>query len=294
MSLTITDVFRQYINEWSIPEECDVYRQRLMARAFLQFFGPRTPIAAVTEEEQARFIAARVAAGRSCGTIRREMVFLHAAIRHGIKKKRVSKDFDFARLPRASDPRVVFLDDEQIAHLYTFREQMGERLYRFYRIAFATAQRARHIELLQVGRVHFDRNVIDFRIPRRRYKNKRTGEVPIAAELLPDLRAWCEGRAPDEYVIGVGVRGACSTLYHKAQKVMKLAGFWKKGFPPRHVTRKTWASQAAMADIPSKKMEQILWDKAATIDKSYAFLRPSEAQVTINFKQRAAPLAVIR
>jgi integrase len=258
---------------------------RLEARRFLAFFGPNVPIETITRDEQHRYVDTRLGLGRASGTVRREMVAYHAAVRFTIEEGLLDA-YPFIKLPPGGEPRIVWLDDAQIAHLFSFREQMGERLYRFYRIAFNAPSRSRAIEEVPVGQVFFDRNVIDFRMPGVRYKNKRRGEVPISDELRPELEAWCKDRPPHEPVIGYGKRGKISTTYHSAQRIMKLAGFWKKGFPPRHVCRKTWASQAAQHGVTSQKMEQVLWDRAATIEKNYAFLRPSDAQSTINFKQQ--------
>lgn len=261
--LTVTTVFKHYIAEHCRDEECNVYATRIIAKMFMTFYGHDRSIATITKEEQYRYVDARLAQGRAAATVRKHFTIFFAAIRYAISEGRLDK-FAFIKLPKTSAPRIVWLEDAQVAKV--FEQDMSERMRRFYRIAFASSSRARAIEELQVGRVDFDRNEMDFRVPGVRYKNKRRGPVPIAAELLPDLKKWCEGRAPDEYVIGVGESGRCTGTYHLAVRVMKAAGLYKKGFPPRHVCRKTWASQAAQAGVPSKRMEGVMWDKAATID----------------------------
>lgn len=229
--LTVTSVWKHYINEHCREAGVDVYRVRLTARKVIAFFGPLTDIACVTKDEQYRYVDVRLGEGVVSATIRRELTLFFAAIRYCIAEDYLDK-FKFIKLPKGGAPRVVWLDDAQIAHV--FGQQMSERMYRFYRIAFAQAARARAIEELQVGRVDFARCVCDFRVPGVVYKNKRRGEVAIPDELLPDLRRWCEGRAPNEYVIGPGPSGRCTTTYHESQRVMKAAGLWRRGFPPRH------------------------------------------------------------
>lgn len=284
--LSVTTIFKLYINEHVIPMNGDAYRTRIDAKLFIRHFGPDRKVTSITRQEQHDLIGQRLAEGKASATVRREFVRFYAAIRHAIKTERMEK-FAFAKLPQKGPPRIVWLTDEQVA---TVRAQkMSERLCRFYWIAFEAAQRARAIEELTVGRVDLERREMDFRVPGVIYRNKRRGVVPISDVLYPLMVQWCKDRAPDEYVIGAGRGGVCSTTYHEAQRVMKAAGLWKKGFPPRHVARKTWASQAVQAGISSKKVGQILHDRPITVDESYAFLRPSDAHETINFKRNLQP-----
>ena len=289
--ITITQVWKHYIEEHCREAGVDAYRVRQMAKKFIGFFGPACRMNEIDKARQYEYVDARLKEGVKEPTIRKELTIFFAAIRYAIKEERLDK-FKFIQMVKGSEPKRVYLDDEQIALVYA--QKMSERMYRFYRIAFAAAARARAIEELQVGRVDFARNVMDFRVPGVNYKNKRRGEVPIAADLLEDLKRWCEGRAPEEYVIGHGARGprpdgTPTQTYHESQRVMLAAGLWKKGFPPRHVCRKTWASQAVQSGIQAKEMETVLHDRAKTIDDNYAFLKPDHAQTIINFKKNVVP-----
>lgn len=278
-------IFAHYWQEHCQPEGVDFGRLRTIATNICGFFGLDRDPQTLKRADISAYREHRLAEGVKDSTVRREFAFLKAAINHGKREERLEKVPHIA-MPPLGQPRRRFLSEEECVRV--MRQPMPYRIRMFFVIAFATAARAKAIEELSWDRIDWANGLIDFRVPGKTYKKKRRAIVPMSNDLRRRLEASFNrpGRdLSDPLVIGLGPRGKCSTTYHEAQKVMKAAGLWKKGFPPRHVARKTWASHAAQANISEKKMELVLWDTPLTIQKSYSFLRPSDAQEVVNFKQ---------
>ncbi len=285
MIYTTTACFRDYVNEHVIPEGCDLYRTKLMLKKFKDFFGLTKPLAGVTKDDLRRYVTLRYHEGVKGPSIRRELCIYFAACNHAVNAGRIEK-FAKIKAPRPGEPRKRFLTSEECEAVMAAAKAEGEPIYRFFAIALETAARARAIEELQVGRVDFRRGVVDFRVNGARYKNKRRGEVAISVHLLPILEEACAGRGPQEYVIGCNREGRPLNTVHLGKKVMRAAGIDEAGVC-RHVCRKTWASHAAINDVPMKKIATVLHDRVETVDKHYSHLSVDDVRESMNFRKPA-------
>lgn len=278
---TITQAWKFYIEERCNPRGVDIRRTRYMARTALQFFGPSMDAAKIDRAAGRRYKEKRLADGVQPATVRRELAILHAALQFAANEEKIPKAPKFD-MPPSAEPRTRFLTSEECERV--INHPMPERLRLFFWLALETAARARAIEELTWNRVDFQRRVLDYRVPGVRYKNKRRGEVGISSRLYEVLLEASKDKAPTDYVIGVGPSGRPTTTYHQAKAIMRAVGIDENGVA-RHVCRKTWASHAALNDVPMKKIAAVLHDNVLTVDKSYAFLKADQLVETMDFRK---------
>jgi integrase len=153
-AITITEGWKFYIEQWVIPQKCDLLRTREIARWSMATFGPRTPIEAVTVEQLEASMDAMVAAGKASGTRRRRLTIHYAMCNFNAKKKRV-REFAKIMLPAASPPVQRSFEEEEVARL--FAEPMPYRIWLFFVLDFETAARSKALEQLTYGRCDFVR-----------------------------------------------------------------------------------------------------------------------------------------
>lgn len=279
----ILDIMRDYIHEVTRTRGSDVSRVKIIGRTVTEHFWD-DPYPATWKRAQSRgYTAARLERGVVSASARKELAILGAALRHDVKEERLEKAPPI-ELPPGSEPRKRFLSEEEIRAV--FRQPMSRRLRMFFRLAFATAARSRAIEELTWDRVDFEKGLIDYYVPGTRRTKKRRAVVPIADDLLRHLenaRAWPDR---DDWVIGLGDRGVCSSTYHEAKRVMIAAGISERGVA-RHVARKTFASHALLHKVPIAHVAAVLGDTVMTTERAYSFLKPEALIEAVNYRRAA-------
>jgi integrase len=307
-AITITEGWKFYIEQWVIPQKCDLLRTREIARWSMATFGPRTPIEAVTVEQLEASMDAMVAAGKASGTRRRRLTIHYAMCNFNAKKKRV-REFAKIMLPAASPPVQRSFEEEEVARL--FAEPMPYRIWLFFVLDFETAARSKALEQLTYGRCDFTRRVVDYRLPGVNHKNKRRGEVAMSDYLFEVLWAAATKFGPpwkDDLIIPPGeyrpvapnarrkpydpmapVRTS-TTTYPGCARILKRCGLKERRIA-RHVGRKTWATLAAASGASHLQIGNVMHDTVATIEKSYVFIRVDKTHGLMNRVSPVAPRA---
>lgn len=187
------------------------------------------------------FVELYEAAGSTPATAVKYLTYVKAAIIYAHRRKRI-RELPVIEIPDAEHMQRRPLTPEEFK--LVMRQKMSARLRRFYRLAFFTGHRARAIEELTWDRVDLKRRVIDFNVPGRKVTNKkRCADFPIVDEFLDLLKQWKAG-AKDDYVIGLGERGVCSSTFKDARYVVRtLAGITDPKVAPRHCMRSTFATE---------------------------------------------------
>ena len=184
-------------------------------------------------------------------------------------------------LPRASQPREAFLNDqeERAFHAAALAHSDGQerltRLSRFVAIALNAAARKEAITSLTWDRVDFVSGTINFAEAGRQLTNKRRALVPISKRLMPILqRAYAERTS--EYVLDHS--GSIRTTYENW--VAKTP--WSHIHP--HDLRRTWATLAAQSGVPLVTVAEILGDSVEIVVKHYAKYVPGAAKAAIDVR----------
>lgn len=298
MSVTVTEGWKFYIEQWVIPQKCDLQRTRAIAKWWITFLGPRAVIEAVTIEQLDAAMDAMVIDGKASGTRRKRLTIYYAMCSFNAKKKRVH-EFAKIALPPPSPPVQRSFEEAEVARL--FAEPMPYRIWLFFTIDFETAVRSKAGEQLTVGRCDWVRRVVDYRLPGVNHKNKRRGEVAISDVLFEVLwlaatkhgPPWKDDLIipPGEYRVGKGlkwkpydpsapVRSSTST-YPGCSKILTRCGL-KERWVARHIGRKTWATLAVARGLTHLQIGDVMHDRIATVEKSYIFTRVDRTHALMN------------
>lgn len=212
-------------------------------------------------------------------TISRELSVLNAAINHAVKAKRLPKaEQPFIALPGTSEPRDVWLSEDEADRLLTAARGKGEtlpRVYLFVALALATASRKTALLEMKWDQVDFAAGIISLNPAGRAQTRKRRARVPISDELLPVLREAYSECCGSEYVLGHA--GSIRTAFENAVSRAKL--------PPTvtpHVLRHTWATWAAQGGTSFFEIAGVLGDTIATVQKVYAHHAPGHLRAAVN------------
>lgn len=288
--LTITQVFANYIKEWVIPQKCGVGRVHGCSRLLVPFFGPRRLISTITRNDIRDYIEMRRKAGKANGTIRREVSFYYAACNHNVSEGNLTL-FQKVKLPPQGEPRERTFEEFEVQRM--FAEPMDARTWYFLWIDYEAAPRSRAIEELTVGRVNLATRLMDFRLPGVNHKKKRRGKVMISDALYPIIDEAIHRWGPpwrDDFVIGVSKgrarkKGAIGSTYRAVHRVLKRAGLYER-WVCRHIGRKTWATNAAVAGATDIEIGNVLHDTPAMVRRHYAIGRPEKLLPVMNKVRR--------
>lgn len=295
--MTITQAFANYIKEWAIPQKCGVARVHGCSRLLIPHFGPRRLISTITRNDLRDYIEMRGKKGKANGTIRREVSFYYAACNHNVNEGKLTI-FEKVKLPPQGEPRERTFEEFEVQRM--FAEPMDSRTWYFLWIDYEAAPRSRAIEELTVGRVNLSTRLMDFRLPGVDHKKKRRGKVMISDALLPIITEAIYRFGPpwrDDLVIGASMgrskkKGAIGSTYRAVHRVLKRAGLYER-WVCRHIGRKTWATNAAVAGATDIEIGNVLQDTPAMVRKHYAISRPEKLLPVMNKVRRDVTERVI-
>lgn len=264
---------KQQKNAWTQSME------RAMDRVCAQI-GTMAP-AEITVVLCEKMIEARRSAGLSADTVRIEMAYLRAAVRHCVKLKRISRDDEpFIKVPPGGAPRERWLTPDEIDRLIEGAVELHVKL--FIIIAVTTAARPSHILQLLWKRVDLEHRVIDYRgdVETR----KRRPRVPINDTCLQHLLVARE-LARSEHVIEFRGEGDIKKIWKGVSEAARRAGL--AGVSP-YVLRHTAGVWMAKAGVPMEKIASYMGhDRLETTIRHYAHYHPA-------FMQDAAAALEIR
>lgn len=275
--LTMWDVALDYIEEHCIGAGVDPQRAWGALEDWLYALGPDRDAATLARADGRLVVDRILARGCTSATARRIMTFGNAALNHARKEERLTKVPHF-QMPARSESRVRWLSREE--HRLLMQRPMPPRLYRFFLLAFGTGARSEAIEELTWDQVDLAQRTINYAKEGVVYKNKRRALVPISDDLYPRIVRMHERRT-DDYVIGLGPRGACSTTYHQAKAALKAVGIDEEGVA-RHVARHTFASWLLQNGVSIYEVAKLIGDTVAMVERVYGHLQPKHLLGAIN------------
>ena len=251
--------------------------QHRSLKFLLQSFGAVRATALTDEKIHAHMIRR----GVSGPTMRRELSVLHAVYTYAEKTKRIRRDdVPHIDMPRQSNPRNVFLNEEQEADFFAKALAFGNgprlsRVARFVALALCTAARRSAILELRWSQVDLVSGLIDYRISGGEAHNKKRAVVPISNRLLPILRRAYDERQSDF------VLDSAKNLRDEWKNFVEGAGYeWVHA----HDLRRTWCSLALQNGADLMGVSQVMGDDPATIAKHYAQFASDGMRKAVNIR----------
>lgn len=278
--ITMERGFQHYAREHLVANNASRDKLRrfgYVARELLNVIDPQRDIETIERTEGRTYTDRRLLTGIKPSTVRRELSLLTAVCNHEKNEGRTKHEFKIWK-PTPGPSRVRVLDRDEERRLMLVPKPM--RIQLFLLLAFNTGARARAIEELTWDRVDLERRTIDYRVPGVLYGKKRRVVVPINDYLLRRLTAAYERRT-DEYVIGLGERGACSTTYHLVKECYRAIGIDEEGVC-RHVARHTFVTRLLRARVPIAEVARLAGDTVEMIERVYAHYLPEDLMPAVN------------
>ncbi len=253
-------------------------------KRFFAFVDKETAIEELSADQVEEFIDGRLAQNVNILSVKRELTFVRAMCGHAKKRNRVKF---VPYIPVVDGPMRVRrpLTAEEYAlvmakiaeHLPTMPNL--ERVRRHYIVLDFTGHRSRACEEVKWEQVNFETMTIDFNVPGRMTpKTKRRNEAfPIVPEFAAILQEW-KASAKDDYVIGLGPSGKCTSTHHLASWVVReLCGLTDPSLVPRHSLRKKFVTEigermvASTGAVDMETIGALIKDNPAMLRKHYHF-----------------------
>jgi integrase len=245
-----------YLSEHRFSTPTTYRRQKVAAAVLRPHFGG-VPVRDVDVPACRRYAEARLAAGVTSATARRELAVLLSAANHAVKWRRITRaELPTIELPPAGEPRQRWLSEAEL-HKLLYKTEGAVRLFSW--IAYYTGARRDSIEKLTWFAVDLPRRRIDFTLGAVKTR-KRRAIVAIDSALVPMLEA-AQAEATSEFVMG-----SPRNLYADFTAACEKLGL--EGVTP-HVLRHTRATHLLHAGKSIWHVAKLLGDTVETVERYY-------------------------
>lgn len=277
MIYTIRRCLTDYLCQHLRPQGSDVVRAQYAADRLIEFFEGDTDVETLNMRRGARdYRAKRLRMGVNDATIRRELGLLKAALNFAAEEERIAAVPVF-KLPPDTAPRERWLTEDEVVKL--MEQPMSDRARLFIYLAVGTGARREAIVTLPVRRVDLKDGYIDFRDPKRTVSKKKRVKTTINKKwLLPLLVKACEGKGPDDLVIG---EGDCASVSREVKKLLRAIGIDEKGISV-HSFRRTFVVWSLTNGASSASVSAATGDRIETLERSYVKYFPSHTAGAVN------------
>lgn len=287
---TVRDAFIAYSQERLIARGKDCRHAWCAFNFFMDIVPPQQEPSAITTGQIEDFVDYRMTRCTSLLTPRRELTFVKTAIRNAHRRNRIAS-MPYIELPEGQSKYRRPLTDPEFRLVMS--KPMSGRLRRFYWLSYYTGHRPHAVEEARWSLFDWKKLTLDFNIPGRIITNKRRSHAfPMPDEFLPRLRAWKE-TAKDDYIIGLGPRGALSSTYREADYVVReLCGLTDPTLVPRHCMRKMYATECFERQMDPEVVGFLMADDPKTLRRNYVTFKDSTLRDAANLRTR--PLIVVQ
>lgn len=292
---TVRDCFIDYTHHRLIKRGKDPLRAWSGFMLFMDIVPPKQDVTKITEGQVEDYVDLRMTTCGSLLTPKRELTFVKAAILNAHRRNHIQV-VPYFEIPSAEPKYRRPLTEPEFRLVMS--KPMSERLRRFYWLAYYVGHRSQAMEQFQWPGVNFETGLMNFNVPGRLVTNKkRCSAFPIPDEFLPRLLSWKE-RAKNNYVIGLGPKGVCSSTYSEAAYVVReLAGLTDPTLVPRHCMRKMFATEladrmiAATGQADMHTIGFLIADEEKTVRDHYFECKKERIADAANLRTRALVVA---
>jgi integrase len=200
-------------------------------------------VASLTEDRQQEYEDRCLEEGAANGTVNRRRGILRSALRHALKRGRITA---IPIIPSLEEPESSgrYFTRQQVAAL--LRGSRSERLHHvalFICLMLATGHRKTAVLELKWDRVDLEAGTVDFRLPGKKHSKKKRTRAALPDKTLRLLRIWRK-RSPGPVVISPSGRFMVNFRRHW-KRVTKAAGMPGAGTHTLKHTAATWALRVA-------------------------------------------------
>lgn len=258
-------------------------------RLFSGFKGADFEVEKLKRIDFVNYADSRYAAGIAQPSVRRELTLVMAGIRDAKKYEQIAI-VPSCELPSGDGMKRRPLEEEEYQTIIRLIEHKPDnahkRLHKFYQLTYWTGVRSRAAEELKWDRVDFERRIINFNPEGRKVTptKRRVDCFPIPDEFYPILVQW-KAEAKDDYVIGLGPRGRCTTTYHHAHHVVRvMAGLTDPKLAPRHCMRSMYATDLFDKGADPEFVGGLTGDNPAMLRKKYVVIKAKRLRETAGMR----------
>jgi len=260
-----------------------VERDRYSTTALRSFWAGRV-LSQINARDVRAYIAERREAGRSSGTINRELGLLSAALNHA----RTEWEWTIpnpvsGRKPKEPDGRVRWLRPEEAQRLVTVARGRlrAPCLADFIVLALHTGCRSGESLGLEWSRVDFQSGLIT--LEAQHTKTKRRRSIPLnanARRVLSSRLAWRDANAPGCPWVFCNRQGKRVASVKRAfGAALKKAGIENFRI---HDLRHTCAAWLVSAGVPLTEVRDLLGHASVVMTERYAHLAPGRVRVAVD------------
>jgi integrase len=268
-------VLSDYIIEVLKPARADVRRAGVCQENLCAFFGEDRDAETIKRKDGRDYRAKRLRDGVTDSTIRRELGFLMAALRHAAEEERIDA-VPAMKLPPEGRPRKRWYTEDEVVKL--MEQPMSERARNYIYLALGTGARKTAIVTVKVKKVDLHNGYIDYDDENLPLTRKRRAKVKIADWLLPRVKVMCAGKKADDSVIG---SNGPQEVSKEVKRILKAIGIDERGVNC-HAFRKTFAMWALINGASMKAVADSLGDTVQTVEKSYTDAFPQNTAAAVN------------
>lgn len=266
--LRLDTCLRHFQLEYGIPEGIDVRRVRFASDRLIEFFGADRDVQTLKRRDVKAYRAKRLKDGVTDSTIRRELGVLRRALDHAAEEERIDQ-VPVVKLPPEGQPRERWFSEDEMVKI--MEQIMSDRLRVAISLAIGTGARRGAIQDLTVRRVDLANGFVDYRNPKLKLTRKRRTKVKIVDWLKAILVRACEGKKPDDLVIGEG-----PNISVEFKKILKSIGIDEKGVSI-HCVRRTFVCWAFLNGATPASVSAATADNISTLEKSYFKMFPQHS-----------------
>ncbi len=230
-------------------------------------FHDRDTVADLHEDRQDEYERLCVEEGAAPGTINRRRGVLRAALRHALRRGRITS---IPLIPTLEEPEADsrHLTRQQVARLLKAARAKKDLHHAaiFICLMLATGHRMTAVLQLTWDRVDLEHGTVDFRLPGKKHKRKKRTRAALPDKVVRLLQNW-RRRSPGPFVVSMTGRFAQHFQRRHWKRVIKDAGLQKEAQRTHTLkhTAATWALRVASPWLVEGQMAT----SARTLMKTY-------------------------
>lgn len=291
----------EYWNEKG--KKSEAAKSRAFHKNHVQRFHENDTVADLHEDRQDEYEALCVKEGAAPGTINNRRGILRAALRHALRRGRITT---IPLIPTLDEPEADsrHFTRDQVARLIKAARAKKDLHHAaiFICLMIATGHRMTAVLQLTWDRVDLEHGTADFRLPNKKHKRKKRTTAALPNKIVRLLKNW-KRRTPGPHVVSMTGKFAQHFQRRHWKRVIRGAGLEKEAQRTHTLkhTAATWALRVAspwmvegQMATSSKTLLRVygkhLTGDSKTLAEAVAHARPGKrAQPAPNAKSKPAP-----
>lgn len=283
-------------------KKSEAAKSRVFHKNHIRRFHEHDTVADLHEDRQDQYEALCVKEGAASGTINNRRSILRAALRHALRRGRITT---IPLIPTLDEPEADsrYLTRNQVARLLKAARAKKDLHHAavFIELMLATGHRMTAVLQLTWDRVDLEHGTVDFRLPGKKHKRKKRTRSALPDKVTRLLKNW-KRRSPGPHVVSITGRFAQHFQRRHWKRVIKDAGLEaeaQRTHTLKH-TAATWALRVASPWLVEgqtatsvktllKVYGKHLGDDLKTVAEAVAHAKPGRRAQSAPNRKSAAP-----